>query len=238
MAGDSREDRRRRARAIVRGLKKLYPDAHCALNHRSAYELLVATILSAQCTDARVNQVTPELFRKYPSPKQLRASNERDLQRVIRSTGFFRNKARNLKGAGAVIVERFGGRIPSTMGDLLELPGVARKTANVILGTWYGKAEGVVVDTHVQRITGRLELSASQDPKAIEADLMKLLPRQEWIQFSHRVISHGRTVCVARRPKCSECGISEWCPSAGTFTSSTAMRLASSEFHVEQGRLA
>lgn len=217
--------RRRRARAIVRGLKKLYPDVRCALKHRNAYELLVATILSAQCTDARVNQVTPELFRKYPSPKHLQASKERDLQRVIRSTGFFRNKARNLKGAATALVERFGGQVPPTMGDLLELPGVARKTANVVLGTWYEKAEGVVVDTHVQRLSGRLKLSASVDPKVIEADLMRLLPRREWIQFSHRLIAHGRTVCVARRPRCTECGISEWCPSAGTF-------------HVEQGRLA
>lgn len=204
-----------RLRKIVRTLARAYGDAHCALVHSNALQLLVATILSAQCTDNRVNSVTAELFRKYRTAKDFADADPKELEAAIRSTGFFRNKAKSIRGAAARIVEKHGGEVPSTMEELLELPGVARKTANVVLGTWFGKASGVVVDTHVHRIARRLQLTCEDDPKKIEQDLMKLLPIEEWINFSHRLIWHGRRICMARKPKCGECPIAEECPSAG-----------------------
>jgi endonuclease-3 len=200
---------------IVRILARVYGDAHCALTHSSALELLVATILSAQCTDNRVNSVTPSLFKKYRSAKDLADADLKVLEQEIRSTGFYRNKAKSIQGAARMIVEKHHGEVPSTMEELLELPGVARKTANVVLGTWFKKATGVVVDTHVQRLARRLQLTREDDPKKIEQDLMKLLPMKEWINFSHRVIWHGRRICSARKPKCGECPIAGECPSAG-----------------------
>ena len=200
---------------IVRILRKTYPDATCALRHRNALELLMATILSAQCTDNRVNIVTRELFKKYRKAADYANANIRELERAVRSTGFYRNKAKSLKGAARVIVERHGGKVPKTMEELVLLPGVARKTANVVLGTWFEKSEGVVVDTHVHRISRRLKLTRQEDPRKIEPDLMKLLPRKEWINFSHRIIWHGRRICSARRAKCEECTLADHCPSAG-----------------------
>ncbi|HVR85995.1 MAG TPA: endonuclease III [Planctomycetota bacterium] len=204
-----------RLKKIVRMLARVYGEAHCALVHENALELLVATILSAQCTDHRVNIVTATLFKKYRSAKDFAEADLDVLEQDIRSTGFFRNKARNIQGAARRIVERHGGEVPSTMEDLLELPGVARKTANVVLGTWFGKAAGIVVDTHVHRISRRLQLTREDDPKKIEQDLMKLLPRAEWINFSHRLIWHGRRICAARKPNCGACPIAGECPSAG-----------------------
>jgi endonuclease-3 len=204
-----------RLKKIVPTLARVYGDAHCALVHHNALELLVATILSAQCTDHRVNIVTATLFKKYRSAKDFAEADLGVLEQDIRSTGFFRNKARSIQGAARRIAEKHGGEVPSTMEDLLELPGVARKTANVVLGTWFGTASGIVVDTHVQRISRRLQLTREDDPKKIEQDLMKLLPRAEWINFSHRLIWHGRKICAARKPKCGECPIAGECPSAG-----------------------
>jgi endonuclease-3 len=204
-----------RLKAILRGLARSYGDAHCALVHSNVLELLVATILSAQCTDNRVNIVTRVLFKKYRTAKDYAEAEPRELEQDIRSTGFFRNKSKSIRGAAQLLVEKHGGEVPDTMEELLELPGVARKTANVVLGTWFKKAEGVVVDTHVHRITRRLQLTREDDPKKIERDLMKLLPREEWTNFSHRLIWHGRRICTARKPKCDECPIAKDCPSAG-----------------------
>lgn len=211
----SKSSVRERVKKILQGLVRSYGDAHCALVHSNALQLLVATILSAQCTDNRVNSVTRELFRKYRTAKDFAEADPKELEQDIHSTGFFRNKARNIRGAAALIVKKHDGKVPDTMEELLELPGVARKTANVVLGTWFKKAEGVVVDTHVHRITRRLQLTREDDPKKIERDLMELLPREEWISFSHQLIWHGRRICVARKPKCGECPIAEVCPSAG-----------------------
>jgi endonuclease-3 len=204
-----------RVRRIVKQLAASYAEATCALVHSSALELLVATILSAQCTDVRVNLVTKELFKRYKTAKDFADADPRELEEAIRSTGFFRSKARSIRGAARLLVEKHGGEVPDTMDELLELPGVARKTANVVLGTWFKKASGVVVDTHVQRIARRLQLTREDDPKKIEQDLMKLLPPGEWIDFSHRVIWHGRRLCTAKKPKCGECPLAELCPSAG-----------------------
>lgn len=201
----------RRVRAILRGLDKAYPHAQCALNHQNAFQLLVATILSAQCTDARVNQVTPGLFQKYPAPEDFAYADPRELEQDIRSTGFYRNKTKSLIGASQKIVEEFKGQVPQSMDEMLKLPGVARKTANVVLGTAFGIASGVVVDTHVQRVSQRLDLTKNQDPKKIELDLMKALPQARWILFSHQLIWHGRRVCQARRPKCIECVLEKIC---------------------------
>ena len=184
------------------------------MRHSSAWELLAATILSAQCTDQRVNQVTPDLFAAYPSVEALAGARVEHLEELVRTTGFFRNKAKSLKGCAQRIVDHYGGQVPSRMEQLLTLPGVARKTANVVTGTWFGKATGVVVDTHVQRISQRLGLTAEKDPKKIERDLMKLLPRTRWVPYSHQIIHHGRRVCKARRPQCDACGLAELCPSA------------------------
>jgi endonuclease-3 len=203
-----------RVSEILKRLDERYPGVTCALHHKSAWELLVATILSAQCTDVRVNMTTPELFRKYPTPQDFAALKPEQLEPDIRSTGFFRNKSKSLVGAAKGVMERFGGKVPDNMDDLLTLPGVARKTANVVLGTWFKKAVGVVVDTHVQRISRRLELTRNTEPKEIEQDLMKVLPQTKWIEFSHQIIHHGRALCIARRPKCAECPLEDICHAA------------------------
>jgi endonuclease III len=203
-----------RVREILHRLDQRYPAATCALNHKSAWELLVATILSAQCTDATVNRVTPELFRKYPTPQAMAALKPEQLEPEIRPTGFFRNKSKSLVGAAKGVMERFNGQVPDTMEDLLHLPGVARKTANVVLGTWFHKAVGVVVDTHVHRISRRLELTRSSDAKNIEQDLMKVIPQEKWIEFSHQIIHHGRALCIARKPKCADCPLENLCHAA------------------------
>jgi endonuclease III len=203
-----------RVKTILQRLDQTYPAVTCALKHKSAWELLVATILSAQCTDVRVNMVTPELFRKYPTPEDFAALKPEQLEPDIRSTGFFRNKSKSLVGAAKKLVEEFKSTVPDEMDRLLTLPGVARKTANVVLGSWFGKAVGVVVDTHVHRISRRLELTRSDDPKNIEQDLMKVLPQEKWIDFSHQIIHHGRALCVARKPKCAECPLETLCHAA------------------------
>jgi endonuclease-3 len=203
-----------RVRQIIAGLDSLYPDVTCALTHRNAWELLVATILSAQCTDVRVNMVTPVLFQKYPTVQDFAALEPEQLEPDIRSTGFFRNKSKSVVGAARKVVADFGGNVPQVMDELLSLPGVARKTANVVLGTWFKKNEGVVVDTHVTRISRRLELTKQEDARKIEEDLMPIIPRERWTDFSHEVIWHGRKLCVARGPKCADCGLEKLCHAA------------------------
>lgn len=203
-----------RIRQIIAGLDQLYPGATCALVHHSAWELLVATILSAQCTDVRVNIVTPIIFEKYPTIQAFAALEPEQLEPDIRSTGFFRNKAKSLVGAARKVIADFGGVVPQTMDELLTIPGVARKTANVVLGTWFKKNDGVVVDTHVTRISRRLELTKQEDPRKIEEDLMRIIPQERWTDFSHEVIWHGRKLCVARSPKCAECTIEKLCHAA------------------------
>ena len=203
-----------RVQDILQRLNTLYPGATCALHHKSAWELLVATILSAQSTDVRVNMVTPELFRKYPTVQDFAVLKPEQLQPDVRSTGFFRNKSKSVVGAAKKIMSNFGGQVPDQMDQLLTLPGVARKTANVVLGTWFRKNEGVVVDTHVHRISRRLELTRNGDPKKIEQDLMQIIPREKWTLFSHQIIWHGRKLCIARRPKCAECPLENICHAA------------------------
>jgi endonuclease III len=203
-----------RVHQIIAGLDRMYPNVTSALTYRSAWELLVATILSAQSTDARVNMVTPELFKKYPTVQDFAALEPEQLQPDIYSTGFFRNKSKSVVGAARKVVADFGGNVPQTMEELLTLPGVARKTANVVLGTWFKKNEGVVVDTHVTRISRRLELTKQEDARKIEEDLMLIIPRERWTDFSHEVIWHGRKLCVARSPKCADCGIEKLCHAA------------------------
>ena len=200
-----------RVREILKRLEKTYPDAQCALRHSNPFQLLVATILSAQCTDERVNQVTPGLFQNYPTPPDLAALRQEVLEEEIRSTGFFRNKSKSIIGAARKIVQDFGGRVPDTMEELLTLPGVARKTANVVLGTAYGKAVGVVVDTHVQRIAHRLDLSREKTPEKIEQDLLRIIPQNKWINFAHELIFHGRRCCTARKPNCPACSLEDLC---------------------------
>ena len=207
-------EKRARAARIVAGLKRLYPDAGCALHHGSALELLVATILSAQCTDERVNQVTPLLFREYPDAAAYAGADPERLEARIRPTGFFRNKARSLRLLGRELVERHGGKVPECLEDLVRLPGVGRKTANVVLGTWFGKP-AIFVDTHVARLAGRLDLSRATEPDRIEADLMDLLPRRDWTVTAHSLIWHGRSVCRARKPACDACGLRGSCPFPG-----------------------
>ena len=209
-----------RVSAIFDILAKTYPDVVCALTHRNAWELTVATILSAQCTDVRVNLVTPALFKTFPTPKAMAAASLPEIEELIRTTGFFRNKAKSIKGAAELVVSEFGGKIPQTMEEILRLPGVARKTANVVLGSWYGIALGVVVDTHVMRLSRRLELTKETSPEKIERDLMKLLPQDRWINFSHELIHHGRQVCMARKPRCADCTLEKLCYSSDkTWTS-------------------
>lgn len=204
-------ERQQRVGEILKRLDKMYPGATCALHHRNPWELLVATILSAQCTDKRVNQVTPELFAKYPTPQDFAAVRPEVLAQDIRSTGFFNNKAKSIVGAAKRITTEFSGQVPKTIEELLTVPGAARKTANVVLGTAYGIASGIVVDTHVQRIARRLDLTKQSDPVKIEQDLMKIIPRNNWILFSHQIILHGRALCVARNPKCAECDLNPVC---------------------------
>jgi len=199
---------------ILQRLDQLYPAVTCALTHKSAWELLVATILSAQSTDVNVNRVTPELFRKYPTVADFAALTPEQLEPDVRSTGFFRNKSKSVVGAAKKIVSDFGGAVPDDMDKLLTLPGVARKTANVVLGTWFGKADGIVVDTHVTRIGRRLELTKNTDPAKIEQDLMKVIPREKWILFAHQIIWHGRKLCIARKPKCVDCPLENICHAA------------------------
>ncbi len=204
-------ERRQRASQILGILDHTYPAATCALHHHDAWELLVATILSAQCTDKRVNEVTPGLFRKYPTVRDFAAASQAEMAQDIRSTGFFNNKAKSLIGAAKKILAGFGGKVPRTMEEMLTIPGAARKTANVVLGTAYGIASGVVVDTHVQRIARRLDLTRQTDPGKIERDLMKTVPQEKWIVFSHQLIHHGRRLCAARKPECEECPLDALC---------------------------
>src|SRR6476661_6501277 len=202
-----------RIAAILKGLDEAYPDAVCALTHRTPWELLVATILSAQCTDVRVNMVTPELFRRFPTAAAMAKAKLPELEELIRTTGFFRNKAKSIQGAAKKITEQFGGEVPKTLAELITVPGAARKTANVVLGVSYGLAEGVVVDTHVFRISRRLDLTKGESPEKVEEELMRILPKDHWIRFSHQVIHHGRQVCVARGPKCDKCNLETLCHS-------------------------
>jgi endonuclease III len=212
-----------RVSEILKRLDHLYPDVICALTHTSAWELLVATILSAQSTDVNVNRVTPELFRKYPTVEAFAALAPEQLEPDVRSTGFFRNKSKSVVGAAKKVVADFGGQVPLKMKDLLTLPGVARKTANVVLGSWFEIAEGVVVDTHVHRISRRLELTANDDPQKIEQDLMRIIPREKWILFSHQIIWHGRKLCIARKPKCVDCSLENICHAADKTWSTVDM---------------
>ncbi len=202
-----------RLQKIFAALDKTFPQAECALHHQNPFQLLVATILSAQCTDVRVNMVTPELFRKYPTPADYVALPQAELEREIHSTGFFRNKAKNIIGAATKIVQEFAGAVPQTMEELLTLPGVARKTANVVLGTAYGTPSGVVVDTHVFRIARRLKLTKQENPEKVEQDLMKIVPKERWISFAHQIIWFGRKICAARNPACAQCPIEKLCDS-------------------------
>ncbi|MDQ8165049.1 MAG: endonuclease III [Gemmatimonadota bacterium] len=211
---ESAEDRAARAKTVYRRLRKLYPDAHCELDYRSPFELAVATVLSAQCTDKRVNLVTPTLFARFPSPAALAAAPIEAVEDLIKSTGFFRNKARSITGLARALVTHYGGVLPSTMDDLVDLPGIGRKTANVILGNAYGKNEGVVVDTHIARLAERLGLTRHNDAVKIERDLMALFERDTWTMLAHLLIWHGRRICDARKPKCDECALAGICPSA------------------------
>jgi len=204
-------ERRDRIAGILKRLDRMYPEANCALIHRSPWELLVATILSAQCTDKRVNEVTPGLFAKYPTPRDFAAVRPEVLANDIRSTGFFNNKSRSVTGAAKRVMAEYGGEVPKTMEELLTIPGAARKTSNVVLGVAYGIASGVVVDTHVQRVSNRLDLTKQSDPVKIERDLMKIVPRSRWILFSHQLIHHGRALCIARKPRCAECALESIC---------------------------
>jgi endonuclease-3 len=205
---------------IIAGLQKAYPGATCALLHRNPWELLVATILSAQCTDARVNMVTPVLFHRFPTPAAMAKASLPEIEEIIRTTGFYHNKAKSISGAAKAVVERFGGEVPRTMDELLTVPGAARKTANVVLGTAYGIAVGIVVDTHVLRLTRRLELTINTEPKKVEQDLMKIIPKDHWIDFSHELILHGRAICIARKPRCVDCVIEKECDSSDKTWSS------------------
>jgi endonuclease-3 len=207
----SASERQARVKKILATLDKMYPQATCALHHSNAWELLAATILSAQCTDKRVNEVTPGLFKKYPTIRDMANANQAELAQDIRSTGFFNNKSKSLIGAARKILADFGGEVPRNIDDLLTVPGAARKTANVVLGTAFGIASGVVVDTHVQRISQRLDLTKNKDPKKIEQDLIKIIPKEKWILFSHQIILHGRALCIARNPRCAECALDPVC---------------------------
>ena len=203
----------KRVAAILAGLDATYPDATCELNYSNVFQLLIATILSAQCTDVRVNQVTQELFKKYTKPEDFAYASPAELEKEIRPTGFFRNKTKSIMGASKGLIEKFGSQVPRTMEEILTLPGVARKTGNVVLGTAYGITSGIVVDTHVIRLSQRLDLTRNDDPKKIEQDLMKVIPENKWIKFSHQLIWHGRRVCAARKPKCADCNLESLCNS-------------------------
>lgn len=222
---ESLADRRKRCDRIRAGLKRLYPEVECALKHKSALQLLVSTILSAQSTDETVNKVTPALFAKYRTAADFAVADPIELQEAVHSTGFFRQKAKSIQGAARILVDKYGGRVPDTLDELIELPGVARKTANVVLGTWFGKNEGFVVDTHIGRLATRLGLTwrskNGKDAVKIEVDLMELVPRRDWTDLGHRLIWHGRRVCTAAKPACSDCSLATHCPSAGTFDEAT-----------------
>ncbi len=211
---DHKEDLKRRAREIIGKLKRAYPDAKCSLNHSNAFELLIATILSAQCTDERVNIVTADLFRKYRKPEDYLRVSPRQLEKDIRTTGFFRNKTKSIQGTARLLTEQYGGRVPQTMDELLELPGVARKTANVVLGNAFEVRSGVVVDTHVSRLSHRLNLTQQKHPEKIEQDLVQIVPKKDWVIFSHLLIAHGRKICKARNPLCAECVVEKLCSSS------------------------
>jgi len=215
---ETTEERKKRALRILRRLRKLYPAADCALTHSSAWQLLVSTILSAQSTDETVNKVTPILFERYPTPDDLAVAELSDVEKIIYPTGFFRQKTKSIIGAARVVINEFGGEVPGDMDQLLKLPGVARKTANVVLGTWFSKNEGVVVDTHVGRLSDRLRLcwnhKDSKDARRIESDLMRIIPQKDWTYISHALIWHGRKVCTARKPDCPNCTLAKECPSA------------------------
>jgi endonuclease-3 len=207
-------DLKQRTRKIVAQLKRAYPDAKCSLNHSNAFELLIATILSAQCTDERVNIVTADIFRKYRKPEDYLKVSPATLQNDIRTTGFFRNKTKSIQGTAKALLEKYGGRVPQTMDELLELPGVARKTANVVLGNAFGIFSGVVVDTHVTRLSRRLGLTKEKPAEKIEKDLVQIVPKKDWVIFSHLLIAHGRKICKARKPQCEDCVIEKYCPSS------------------------
>ncbi len=208
---------KQRAAEIIKRLKKAYPNAHCALNHSNAFELLIATILSAQCTDERVNIVTADLFRKYHGPEDYLKVEQTELEKDIHSTGFFRNKSKNIQGACRRLIDEFGGQIPRSMDEILTLPGVARKTGNVVLGNAFGIASGIVVDTHVGRLSQRLGLTTNENAEKIENDLLQLVPKRYWIMFPHWLITHGRQICTARKPKCRQCVLANICPSYKVF---------------------
>lgn len=212
---ESADALKQRVRKILRRLKKTYPDAECALIHESPFQLLVATILSAQCTDERVNSVTPTLFERFPTPQDLADASQEEVEAIVRPLGFFRSKATNIRGMAQGLVDRHDGELPRTLDELVALPGVGRKTANVVLGTAFGIASGVVVDTHVKRISNLLGLTKSKNPDIIERDLTKILPKKEWVDYSHRLIHHGRQICIARRPRCTECPLLDVCPRVG-----------------------
>jgi endonuclease-3 len=212
------DDTKQRTAQIIKRLKKAYPDAHCALHHSNAFELLVATILSAQCTDERVNIVTADLFRKYRRPADYLEVEQTELEKDIHSTGFFRNKSKSIQGACRRMIDEFNGNVPQTMDEILTLPGVARKTGNVVLGNAFGIASGVVVDTHVTRLSQRLGLTTNENAEKIEEDLIKLVPKRNWIMFPHWLITHGRQICKARKPKCRDCVLADLCPSFELFT--------------------
>jgi endonuclease-3 len=211
------DERARRVRSIIRLLRKHYPESRTALEFRSPFEILVATILAAQCTDERVNKVTPGLFRRYPTPADFARADRGELEAMIRSTGFFRNKAKAIIGASEKIVAEFGGVVPDSMAELVTLPGVARKTANIVLSAGYGKAEGIAVDTHARRLSQRLGLSRESDPDKIERDLLAVVPKKDWLDFNSLLVDHGRAVCQARKPRCPECFLRRLCPSAVKF---------------------
>jgi endonuclease-3 len=217
---ESKSALQERSGAIIAGLRSTYPDAECALVYHNSWELLVATILSAQCTDKRVNMVTPALFERFPTVRDFATAPREEVEEAIRTTGFFRNKAKNIQGAAHVILEKFGGEVPNTMAELLLLPGVARKTANVVLGVAFQIADGVVVDTHVSRLSQRLRLTRQKDPTKIERDLMQVVPQADWIDIGHLLIHHGRAICTARKPDCGACPIQELCPSATLYLDS------------------
>jgi len=211
---ESLTEKKARTRRIITRLKRAYPDAQCSLSHANPYQLMISTILSAQCTDERVNMVTPELFARFPTPEKMAAAPIEEIEEMIRSTGFYRNKAKSIKNNAIMLLADFGGEIPRTLAELVKLPGVGRKTASVVLGAGFGLAEGVVVDTHVVRISRLLGLTENKTPEKIERDLIELLPKKDWILWTHLIIDHGRAICIARRPQCAECPLRKLCPSA------------------------
>lgn len=211
---------KKRVQEIIRLLRQTYPQSRTALHYQTPFQLLVATILAAQCTDEKVNQITPLLFKKYPTITDLAQACQEDVEEIIRPTGFFRNKARNIIAAARVIMDNFGGEVPKRMDELITLPGVARKTANIVLSSAFKRAEGIAVDTHVKRLAGRLGLSTQKDPNKIEQDLMAIVPREDWLDFNYLLVDHGRAVCQARRPRCDECVLRSLCPSAEIFINS------------------